>query len=116
MTHEGLKSREIIGSSQDGNGEWVSLLAAICAVAAIVPPTLIYKRELGDLRNTWTDDIGQDTVYFAAKPTGWSNNKIGRQWLEMVFDKYTKEKVGNRGYRLLLVDGHCSHFNLDFFD
>ncbi len=52
MTHKKLKSGEIIGSSQDGNREWVSLLAPICAVAATVPPTLIYKRESGDLRNT----------------------------------------------------------------
>ncbi len=116
MTHEELKSGGIIGSSQDGNQEWVSLLAAICAVAATVPATLIYKEESGNLRNTWTDDIGQDTVYFAATRTGWSNNKIGRQWFEMVFDKYTKEKAGNRGYRLLLVDRHCCNVNLNFFD
>ncbi len=116
MTYEQLKSREIIGSSQDGNRKWMLLLAAKCAVAATVPPTLIYKGESGDLRNTWTNDIGQDTVYFAATLTGWNINKIGRQWLEMVFDNYTKEKEGNRGYRLLLVDGHCSHVKLDFFD
>lgn len=51
MTHEELKSGEIIGSSQDGNREWVSLLAAICAVAATVPPTLIYQGESGDLKH-----------------------------------------------------------------
>lgn len=34
----------------------------------------------------------------------------------MVFDKHTKKKVGARGYRLLLIDGYCSHVNLDFFD
>ena len=116
MTHEELASGEIIGASQDGSREWVSLLAAICAVPATIPPALIYQGESGDLRSTWVDDIGQDTVYFAATPTGWSNNKIGRQWLEMVFDKHTKKKAGARGYRLLLVDGHCSHVNLDFFD
>ncbi len=52
MTHEELKSGEIIGSSQDSNREWVSLFAAIYAVAATVPPTLIYKGESGNLRNT----------------------------------------------------------------
>lgn len=34
----------------------------------------------------------------------------------MVFDNHTKEKAGMRGYRLLLVDGHSSHVNLDFLD
>ena len=32
-----------------------------------------------------------------------------------MFDCYTKTKAG-RGYRLLLVDGHCSHVNLSFLD
>ncbi len=41
MTYEELKSGKIVGLSHDGNREWVSLLAAICAVAATVPPTLI---------------------------------------------------------------------------
>lgn len=72
----------------------MSLLAAICAVASILPPALIYQGESGNLRDTWTDDIGQDTTYFASTPTGWSNNKIERQWLEMVFDKHRKEKAG----------------------
>ncbi len=62
MTHEELESGEIIGASQDCNREWVSLLAAICAVATTVPPALIYQGELGNLRSTWADDIGQDTV------------------------------------------------------
>ncbi len=70
MTNGELKSGEIIVSSQDGNQEWVSLLAAIYAVAATVPPTLIYQGESRDLRNTWTDDIGQVTIYFATTPTG----------------------------------------------
>ena len=33
----------------------------------------------------------------------------------MVFDRYTKAKAG-RGYQLLLVDSHCSHVNLSFFE
>ena len=115
MTLEKMRSGEIIGASQDGNREWVSLLAAVCAVAIKIPPVLIYQGESGDLRDSWVEDVGDDTVYFAATPTGWSNNGIGRQWIEKVFDKHTKEKAG-RGYRLLIVDGHCSHVNLSFLD
>lgn len=116
MTHEELKSSEIIGASQDGNKEWVLLLTAIYAIASTIPPALIYQERSGNLRDIWTDDIGQDTTYFTAIPTGWSSNKIGRQWLKMVFNKHTKEKAGIRGYRLLLVDGYSSHVNLDFLD
>ena len=42
MTHEELKSGEIIGSSQEGNRGWMLLLAVIYAVAVIVPCVLIY--------------------------------------------------------------------------
>lgn len=66
-------------ASQDGNKEWVLLLAAICAVAMKILPVLIYQRESGDLRDIWVDDIGDDTVYFTATPTGWNNNNIRKQ-------------------------------------
>ncbi len=35
MTNEELKNGEIIDASQDGNREWLSLLAGICAMAVI---------------------------------------------------------------------------------
>lgn len=34
----------------------------------------------------------------------------------MRFNKYTKEKVDNHKYQLLLVDRYYSHVNLDFFN
>lgn len=49
LTREELRNGEIIGASQDGNREWVSLLAAICAVADVIPPALIYQGECGNL-------------------------------------------------------------------
>ena len=79
MTREELRSGEIIGASQDGNGEWVSLLAAICAVANVIPPALVYQGESGDLRDSWIEDLGEEKVHFAATPTGWSCNNIGQQ-------------------------------------
>ena len=42
MTLEEMRSGEIIRVNQDGNREWVSLLAAICAIAMKIPPVLIY--------------------------------------------------------------------------
>ena len=38
--------------------------------------------------------------------------EIGREWLEHDFDKPTRAKAAGR-YRLLIVDGHTSHFNYD---
>lgn len=74
-----MRSGEIMGASQDGNREWVLLLAAICVVVMKILPVLIYQGESGDLRDTWVDNISDDIIYFAATPTGWSNNDIERQ-------------------------------------
>lgn len=49
LTREGLRNGEIIGASQDGSREWVSPLAAISAVADVIPPALIYQGECGNL-------------------------------------------------------------------
>ncbi len=69
--------------------------------------------ECQERRDSWVEDDGD--VYFETTLTGWSNNGIGRWWREKVFDKNTKEKAG-QGYRLLIVDGYCSHMNLSFFN
>ena len=37
-------------------------------------------------------------------------------WLEAVFDRYTRSKSGNRRRRLLIVDGHSSHVNMAFIE
>ena len=57
LTREEVRNDEIIGASQDWNKEWVSLLAAICAVADVIPRALIYQGYSGDLRNSWVDDL-----------------------------------------------------------
>lgn len=115
LTREELRSGKIIGASQDGNREWVSLFTCYLRSSRCNPTSLTYQGESGDLRDCWVDDLEEETVHFAATPTGWSCNNIGRQGLETVFDRYTQKKAG-RSYRLLLVDGHCSHVNLSFFD
>jgi DDE superfamily endonuclease len=38
------------------------------------------------------------------------------QWLEKIFDRHTKAKVGPNEYQLLIVDEHSSHVNMAFLD
>ena len=45
---------------------------------------------------------------------GWTDNEIGVTWLK-IFDAQTKAKV-NGEWRLLLVDGHTSHYSLEFLE
>ena len=64
LTRDKLHSCEIIGASQDGNREWVSLLATIFALADVILLALIYQEEFGDLRDFLVDDLEKETVYF----------------------------------------------------
>jgi hypothetical protein len=45
--------------------------------------------------------------------TGWINNVLRLIWLREVFDKYTRKQIISR-HRLLILDGHGSHFTAEF--
>ena len=44
---------------------------------------------------------------------GWTDGEIGAEWIK-IFDEQTKHKVKPGEYRLLLVDGHNSHYTIAF--
>jgi hypothetical protein len=116
MSAEALRTGRIKWACQDSSREFVSLLASVCADSTALPTTLIYKGKSNDLQDTWLQDFEeQEIAYFAASANGWTDNSLGLQWLEKVFDPYTKTKAGNRR-RLLIVDGHSSHVNMRFIE
>ena len=110
------KAGKILGANQDGSREFVTLLACIRATGSRIPPTLIYQGQSHDLLDTWVEGLNNTEAYFAVSEKGWTNNELGLQWLEKVFDKCTKAKVGWSRRRLLIVDGHSSHVNLPFLE
>lgn len=84
-----------------------------------LPPFLIYESATGNIQDTWVEDFNpeKEKGYFAASPTGWTNNNLSIEWLEQCFDPCTKAKARNRrDYRLLLLDGHGNHINMKFLD
>lgn len=106
----------MLGAKQDGNREFISLLACISADGTAIPPGLIYQGESGDLQDVWLEDFDDsEKAYFGVSGKGWTNEELGMSWLRDVFEPNTKEKAGNHR-RLLLVDGHSSHVNLQFID
>ena len=116
MSLEALESGRITHASQDGNKEFISLLACIGADGIALPPALIYKGDSGILQDTWVEDVNpNDAAFFAVSAKGWICDILGLNWLEQVFQLYTKQKAGNRR-RLLIVDGHSSHVYLKFID
>jgi len=111
------EKKEVRQARQDGNREWVSVLASICADGTALPPGIIFASKNSTIQSRWVADIepGKHSVHVASSPTGWTNNDLGLAWLEQVFDRYTKEKA-RRKYRLLIVDGHGSHLTKEFLE
>ena len=116
MSREALRSGRLTHASQDGSREFISLLACISGDGTALPPSLIYSGQTGDLRDSWVEDFNtSDQAYFSVTGKGWTCNRLGVEWLRDVFDRHTKSKAGNRR-RLLIVDGHSSHVNMEFLD
>lgn len=113
MSKEAYKKRQITQNAQDGNREFISLLAAVCADGTHTPPALIYQGASQDLQSSWMQDLEEDDeAYFTSSEKGWTCDALGRAWLRK-FHQDTKEKAGNRR-RLLIIDGHSSHINMQF--
>ncbi|KAF4287008.1 hypothetical protein CNMCM8689_001357 [Aspergillus fumigatus] len=110
--NSGLKQR-----LQDGNREWITSIACICADGTSLPPGLIYQAISGDIQDSWLQDFDpeQHGCFFASSPSGWTNDKLGLAWLKDIFDRYTKEKARRR-WRLLILDGHGSHLTMEFIN
>jgi hypothetical protein len=116
MTIAALKSGRVTKARQDGSREFISLLACISATGRAIPPLLVYPGASQELRASWVEDVTKDSgVHFIVSPSGWSSNKIGRTWLEQVFERYTKPARATTK-RLLIVNGHSSHVNMEFVD
>lgn len=109
-------SGKLRGAGEDGNREWITLVACISADGSYLPPSVIYSAKTGNLQTTWLEDFDpkEHTCHFASSEKGWTNDKLGFKWLE-IFDRYTKAKARQgRDWRVLWVDGHGSHLSMDF--
>ena len=117
FTKRQFKKKAFKQMLQDGNREWVSLMACVCADGSALPPSLIYAAESQNIQSTWVEDVkvGEHMAFFGTSPSGWSNDGLGLAWLQQVFQRFTAPKA-RRKYRLLLVDGHGSHLTEEFLE
>ena len=74
VAKEMLRKKKLLGASQDGSREFISLLACICADGTALPPALIYEGKSHDLQDTWLEDFDAsvDEAYFIATAKGWT--------------------------------------------
>ena len=102
---------------QDGNREWITTIATICADGSALSPGLIYQATTGQVQDSWLQDFDPNaqSCFFASSPSGWTNNELGFQWLTQIFERETKPKA-QRSWRLLILDGHGSHISMKFIN
>jgi len=117
FTKDTYEANKLVAAGQDGNREWITVLATICADGNALSPALIYKAASGDLQDTWLEDfdLQEHSCYFGASTNGWTSNDHGFEWLQSVFENETKSKA-RRSRRLLFLDGHGSHLNMRFLN
>jgi hypothetical protein len=74
-----LSAGRLLGVSQDGSREFITLIAAISAAPDALPPALIYQGKSRELQDSWLDDFKptKDRAFFATSEKGWSNEKLG---------------------------------------
>jgi DDE superfamily endonuclease. len=60
-------------------------------------------------QSIWYSIISKEKAYrLSTSENGWTTDDIGFDWLQEVFEPYTKSRTAGR-YRLLILDGHHSH-------
>jgi hypothetical protein len=98
--------------SQPGNQHWVTVIEGINASGWAVPPTIIFEDNAHQSTRYHTTEIPDDWV-IGVSGNGWTTDSLGYKWLVDVFDKHTRDSVVGK-HRLLLLDGHKSHFTVEF--
>ena len=65
-----IKKGRVLGHNQDGDREWITIIATIWADSTIVLPAIIFAGKSDDLQTTWVEDveIGQHQASFASLP------------------------------------------------
>jgi hypothetical protein len=114
FTKEAFEKGEVLANNQDGNRQWITIVATVCADRTWIPLGVIFA---GNIRDTWLQDKVIDTLqaHISSTTNGWTDDQMGLYWLQQIFDRYTKPRARNgRDWRLLFTDGHSSHLNMEF--
>ena len=103
------------GQAIPASGEHITVLATIGTLSVPVPPVIIYSG--ATIQQTWTTNHDPSIPHKAdVTESGWVNNTVALRWLRDAFDPYTRNLVPPGKRRLLFMDGHNSHINVDFLE
>ncbi|KAI1008083.1 hypothetical protein K3495_g153 [Podosphaera aphanis] len=91
--------------------EWVSIVETVSVDGRKTRPLVIFKSTAP--QTSWFEEDIPDWVYTTSE-NGWTANRIALGWLKTIFLPETKPQDENSSWRILLVDGHGSHTNVNF--
>ncbi|CAD6884613.1 unnamed protein product [Tilletia controversa] len=97
----------------DGSQELTTVLECIAADGSVLPPLYVFKGRMLDLSGI-VDERHDGKV--TATETGWTNTAITAKWFDEVFLPRSEEIAGKGKHRLLIMDGHKSHFPLSILE
>ncbi|KIK65808.1 hypothetical protein GYMLUDRAFT_70101 [Collybiopsis luxurians FD-317 M1] len=105
----GSRSKKMQHQQGDGGRENTTVIVTICADGTTTRPTVIFKGHAYQVK--WNQD-NPTKASLAHSPKGWTDGELRLEWLKD-FHEQTKEKA-NGCTRVLLVDGHNSHYTSAF--
>ncbi|KAF5344297.1 hypothetical protein D9758_012308 [Tetrapyrgos nigripes] len=105
----GARSKKMQHKQGGGGRENTTVIVTICADGTTIRPTVIFKGKHFQI-NWYQDNPTKAIIGHSEK--GWTDGEIGVAWIKD-FHEQTKEKAQGRT-RLLLVDGHNSHYTAGF--
>ena len=123
-----MKGRRITLKTIPGNREWVSSIDAISMEGKVMSEFIIFKGKEVPLQLAQEVREYLPEADIAMSDNGWSNHEKGLAWLQRFELKSRNSSVWSQdaivgengseprptGYRILIMDGHSSHVNLDF--
>ena len=97
------------------SNQHITVLACIGIDSAPVPPVILFQG--ATVQESWAAVMEPDVPQVAdVTETGWVNSLMMKKWLEVAFDRYTRNNVPQGSRRLLIMDGHSTHVRVDFMD
>ncbi|OJJ84079.1 uncharacterized protein ASPGLDRAFT_284567 [Aspergillus glaucus CBS 516.65] len=95
---------------QPGNHEWVTAIIVVNTTGWALPPQIILAAD--NHQSQWYHAIPNDFIISVSK-NGWTNDGLGLEWLQTVFEPHTASRTLGR-YHMLILDGHSSHATAEF--
>jgi hypothetical protein len=96
---------------QPGNRDWVTVIQGVGALGFCLPPFIVVAGK-NHLTSWYKDSPLPPDWMITTSLNGWTTNEIGLQWIHH-FEKHTQRRTTG-GKRLLILDGHESHYSVEF--